>query len=65
MGINEYVRCLVVLLKTSTIPRKDIFFVFFSIFLTLLRYPNSVLGRTGKELDLVKSLQIFFVSSLI
>jgi len=49
MRINEYVRCVVILLKTSTIPRKDIFFVFFSIFLTLIRYPNSVLGRTGKE----------------
>ena len=41
--------CLNILLKTSTRPRFDWFWVFFTIFLTSLKDPNSIFNREPEE----------------
>lgn len=50
-GSNKLLQCFLILLKTSTIPRRKWIWLFATIFFTLLRYPNLVLKKnwTGKK----------------
>jgi len=49
VGIKQLTQCVVILLKTSTTPKKDWLWMIASIFLTVLRNPNSILDRSKKE----------------
>ncbi len=47
--ITKLFQCFLVLLKTSTIPKKDWFSLFNTIILTILKYPDSVFRRQTEE----------------
>ena len=47
--ISKLLQCLSILLKTSTIPKKDWFHLSKSIFLTLLNHPDSIFSRRTQE----------------
>ena len=47
--ITKLFQCFLVLLKTSTIPKKDWFSLFNTIILTILKYADSVFRRQTEE----------------
>jgi len=54
MGIKKYIECVGILLKTSTVPKSDWFYVVMSVLLTIVRYPGSVfsISRSKKHFSL-------------
>ena len=49
MGIKKYIECVGILLKTSTVPKGDWFYVAISVLLTIIRYPRSVFSITRSK----------------
>jgi len=46
---NKYVDCIKILFKSSTVPRTDWIYVAFSIFVTVIRNPNSITDNTKQK----------------
>ena len=51
VGFRKIISCIAVLFKTQTIPKKDWFWLFFSILFTTIKYPESLSrgGNYGKK----------------
>ena len=48
-SLKEIIQCCFILLRTSTQPKKDRFWLSRSILLTLIKHPDSILNRTTTE----------------